>query len=511
MMYAIKRSAMQLPVLAIALLLAIALALYEPGKAIAQNVTGTGTIGKVPKWTAGSVLGDSVISEASGNLGIGITSPTFPLSFGTGIGNKLALYETATGQGYGFGIQSSLLQIFTNTASDRVGIGYGNSGSFTETLSVKGGSVGIGTINPAANGSGGAVGAIVQIQGGTNTYGLLNLANDATYLGANAGTIGFISTGTSGGDKRAAVIISTLAAVSDTNVSGNLLFYTNNTGTVGERMRIDNLGNIGIGTSSPAERLEVNASVANSGLIVKNTGVGASSGAVITLRAKNATLGDTKIAQVATATEFFSDAAAGDLALRSPSGNAVRLGSLSNGASSVTILSNGNIGIGTTNPGAKLDVGGGVNVNGSVTVTGNIAAKYQDVAEWVPSRVALEAGTVVVLDTEHTNQVMASYHAYDTGVAGVISERPGVILGEGGAGKLLVATTGRVKVKVDATSAPIRVGDLLVSSDKAGIAMRSQPIDLGGTPIHRPGTIIGKALQPLNNGVGEILVLLSLQ
>lgn len=508
---AIKRSAMQFPALAIALMLVLAFAVYAPDEASAQNVTGTGTIGKIPKWTAGSALGDSVITESSGNLGIGITSPTFPLSFGTGIGNKLALYETGTGTGYGLGIQASLLQIFANTSTDRVGIGYGNSASFTETLTVKGGNVGIGTMNPAANGSGGSPGAILQVQGGTNTYGILNLASDFTTTGTNAGTIGFITTGTTASDKRAAVIISTLAAASDTSVSGNLLFYTNNTGTIGERMRIDNLGNIGIGTSSPAERLEVDASATNSGLVIKNTGVGASSGAVVTLRAKNATLGDTKIAQVATAAEFFSDTAAGDLALRSPSGNAVRLGSLSNGASSVTILSNGNVGIGTTSPGTKLDVGGGVNVNGSVTVTGNIAAKYQDVAEWVPSRTALEAGTVVVLDTEHTNQVMASCRAYDTRVAGVISERPGMILGEGGAGQVLVATMGRVRVKVDATRSPIHVGDLLVSGDRAGIAIVSQPIDLGGTPIHRPGTIIGKALEPLDKGFGVILVLLSLQ
>jgi hypothetical protein len=86
-----------------------------------------------------------------------------------------------------------------------------------------------------------------------------------------------------------------------------------------------------------------------------------------------------------------------------------------------------------------------------------------------------------------------------------------VILGEGGSGKVMVATTGRVRVKVDATKAPIRVGDLLVTSDQEGIAMRSQPLDLGGTPIHRPGTLIGKALEPLERGVGEILVLLSLQ
>jgi hypothetical protein len=41
--------------------------------------------------------------------------------------------------------------------------------------------------------------------------------------------------------------------------------------------------------------------------------------------------------------------------------------------------------------------------------------------------------------------------------------------------------------------------------------MKSVPLDLGGTPIHRPGTLIGKALELLDKGVGEILVLLSLQ
>lgn len=74
-----------------------------------------------------------------------------------------------------------------------------------------------------------------------------------------------------------------------------------------------------------------------------------------------------------------------------------------------------------------------------------------------------------------------------------------------------MTTTGRVKVKVDATKKPVEVGDLLVASDKEGIAMKSEPLDLGGVPIHRPGTLIGKALEPLSEGEGEILVLLSLQ
>jgi hypothetical protein len=68
-----------------------------------------------------------------------------------------------------------------------------------------------------------------------------------------------------------------------------------------------------------------------------------------------------------------------------------------------------------------------------------------------------------------------------------------------------------VKVKVDASYGPIQLGDLLVTSDKPGMATKSVPVEIGGIQIHRPGTVIGKALEPLSKGTGEILVLLSLQ
>lgn len=100
---------------------------------------------------------------------------------------------------------------------------------------------------------------------------------------------------------------------------------------------------------------------------------------------------------------------------------------------------------------------------------------------------------------------------YDTRVAGVVSEKPGMILGVAGDAKAMVATTGRVRVHVDATAAPIEIGDLLATSTKPGMAMKSIPVSLSGIEMHRPGTLIGKALEALPSGEGDILVLLSLQ
>lgn len=182
-----------------------------------------------------------------------------------------------------------------------------------------------------------------------------------------------------------------------------------------------------------------------------------------------------------------------------------------NNAERMRIAANGEVTIGTTPEAVrKLTVNGDAHFTGTVT-GGKIQAHYQDLAEWVPSREDLAPGTVVVLDPAADNTVVKSKLAYDTTVAGVVSAQPGILLGIPDASKAQIATTGRVKVRVDATAAPIRRGDLLVTAGKPGMAMKSMPVEVGGVAMHRPGTLIGKALEPLESGEGEILVLLSLQ
>ncbi len=244
-------------------------------------------------------------------------------------------------------------------------------------------------------------------------------------------------------------------------------------------------GNVGIGTTSPGEKLDVSGTFRATG---QNSAPGGGSGVEVSYGGGVGYI------------QSYDRSAGLDTPLYL-SGINIQLNA--NGQ--------GNVGIGITNPTSKLHVAGDGHITGNLTVDGSIAAKYQDVAEWVPSSKQLSAGTVVVLDSTKSNQVTSSSISYDTRVAGVVSAQPGIALGEKSDSKALVATTGRVKVRVDASKGAIHIGDLLVTSDIPGVAMKSEPVNLGGVQIHRPGTLIGKALEPLEKGSGEILVLLSLQ
>lgn len=252
-----------------------------------------------------------------------------------------------------------------------------------------------------------------------------------------------------------------------------------------------NDGKVGIGTESPAEALHISGDDYHSAIKVQGTGTGYGPRILIWSYAANGRNFSLKSGQ----TFDYGGTITGKFAIVDDSAGAVR----------AVVDGSGSVGIGTNAPQAKLHVAGDVRVDG------NIAAKYQDMAEWVSSDLPLEAGTVVITDPQKEDQVLPSETPYDTRVAGVVSSSPGIVLGQGGAGKVRIATMGRVKVKVDASGGPIQIGDLLVTSGIPGVAMRSQAIEVAGMKIHQPGTLLGKALQPLKSGKSEILVLLSLQ
>src|SRR5207245_2843133 len=101
--------------------------------------------------------------------------------------------------------------------------------------------------------------------------------------------------------------------------------------------------------------------------------------------------------------------------------------------------------------------------------------------------------------------------AYDKKAAGVVSGagnfRPAIVLDKQSSqvDQLPVALMGKVCCKVDAQYSPIEVGDLLTTSPTPGHAMKA------ADPLKAFGSVIGKALRPLDAGQGMIPILIALQ
>lgn len=109
---------------------------------------------------------------------------------------------------------------------------------------------------------------------------------------------------------------------------------------------------------------------------------------------------------------------------------------------------------------------------------------------------AIDSGDVVVLDRDGRGAVRRSDREDDRGVVGVA-------LTAAVGGWVEVAVGAVTQVRVDAGFGAIRAGDLLVSSPAPGAAMRAKS--------NEAGTILGKALEPLESGLGTIRILVTLR
>ncbi len=157
---------------------------------------------------------------------------------------------------------------------------------------------------------------------------------------------------------------------------------------------------------------------------------------------------------------------------------------------------------------ARIDKNGVGYFNGGTQSSG---ADVAEAFEVVGSRKVYEPGDVLVISDELDRRVEKTSEAYSTRVIGVFATKPGVLLTDRDIDAKLDDTVplgviGVIPTKVSAENGSIQRGDLLVTSTRAGYAMK-------GTDASRMlGAVIGKALQPFDGqGTGVILVLVNVR
>ncbi len=238
-----------------------------------SGVTGSGTTNYLPKFTAASTLGDSLIFDNGSKVGVGTNVPVNTLSvlapygspsnFGTGAngGFRLMNPTNAVVLDMGIGINTTawlqardpsnyatVKNMLLNAVGGTVTIGGSN-----ETVALSTGSI------SAANGVFGVVG---NNAASASSYGIAVLANNRTTpaAGDTAGELRF-SMNNNAGNRDLAFITAKADGTGGANGYGGSLIFSSKSDNVlsapGERMRITSSGNVGIGTATPGTKLEV--------------------------------------------------------------------------------------------------------------------------------------------------------------------------------------------------------------------------------------------------------------
>jgi hypothetical protein len=160
--------------------------------------------------------------------------------------------------------------------------------------------------------------------------------------------------------------------------------------------------------------------------------------------------------------------------------------------------------------GSNADLDFRVENNGTVRADGGFhtGADFAELMTTEEAAGAYEPGDVLVISTAADRSAALASDPYSTLVLGIFSAEPGFVgsldpMAENTDGEIPVAVVGIVDCKVSAENGAVARGDLLVTSATPGHAMRADDPPAG--------TILGKALQPLDEGSGLIQVLVTLQ
>ena len=185
----------------------------------------------------------------AGNFGIGTTSPSRKLVVYDGSAPYMAFQNSSTGTAAGDGLQIQMAGLDGYVFNYESGDLYLGAGGATRATIKGDGRVGIGTTSPQSW-------AKLEVAG---SAGAQTGANQAFYVRAPTATanegVGIRLSAASGSHEAVGIIGMVNNA---TGNAGSMTFHTYNLGaTIEEQMRIDNTGNVGIGTTNPVANLVV--------------------------------------------------------------------------------------------------------------------------------------------------------------------------------------------------------------------------------------------------------------
>lgn len=319
----------------------------------------------------------------------------------------------------------------------------------------------------------------------------------------------------------------------DPNLTGYGLTLSNYNSTAGIDYRFTQLnggtsypvltfsyGNVGIGTTAPAAKLDVGDTSGNGTLetVFARLGEGNNTGDGTYLGVKGWSTQPAAALSFSIEHHFYGQTNSSINFYRGGStGGGFMTFATSTNTEQMRITANGNVGIGTTSPNAKLEVNGGLRFtsdpSGTVQTTawtGTLCGgDYAESVDVTGSRTNYEPGDVMVLDADNPGKILRSIEAYSTAVSGIYSTKPGAVgrrqITAKSPDEVPMAVVGIVPAKVSAENGSVKVGDLLVTSSTPGFAMK-------GTDRSRMlGAVVGKAMGSLETGTGVIEVLVTLQ
>jgi len=281
--------------------------------ALTNPITGTGTTNYLPKFTGSTALGNSLVYDNGTNVGIGSTSAN----------TRFHIKQNNNNYTGGLSIQQSdndtALFIYNDGSKYIFGSTYGSTGAYVplyfQTSDLNrlvidiNGNVGIGTTSPATK---------FHIQ--DTNGGIFFDGSGATYNRFKSTT-------------------------SSASTGRDLLFSAQNAGTTPD-LYITSAGLVGIGTTTPAYKLDVN------GVIKNNDDIITTNGTISTILAYSSTFGG-----------VFGTSSNHNANI------------YTNGTPKFTITAGGNVLIGTTtDAGYKLDVNGTARVSGALAIGNPVAA-----------------------------------------------------------------------------------------------------------------------------------------